>query len=255
MKIVLIHGLAGSARSFESLERALVSSGHACHSFDLIGFGTRMESGDDYSLEAFVEFIDQEIRSRFGEERVCVLGHSLGGVLALAWAGAHRKRCVGIILLNTHMATSSEELIDEANSRRLSWGSLMLNHPRFSRMACRLLCSLGLMRLLRPWKPRHITEPMFHDYTKHTWRSVSETFRHVYLSHPGIPLLKELRGMPVLNVYGTRAGGLERRIELEDVESVGVESGHYAFLEQPDIVVNEINAFLRRTMSVVVVPT
>lgn len=52
------------------------------------------------NLDAFIRDMDQ-LRATLGHEEMVVLGHSFGGVLALAYARAHPERTRGLILLDT----------------------------------------------------------------------------------------------------------------------------------------------------------
>lgn len=95
--LVLLHGWALNAGLFASLAPALARS-HRVHAVDLPGHGHSAPSGQG-SIGALVAMLDQA----FGDEAAPpdVLGWSLGGLLALAWARAHPRRVRRLVLVGT----------------------------------------------------------------------------------------------------------------------------------------------------------
>ena len=92
---------------------------------NLSGLGTRFElilvdprgTGDSdrprhrraYAIEDYVADLD-ELRVHLGQERMLLLGHSHGGVVAAAYAAAHPRRVEKLVLAST-LARFSEEQI------------------------------------------------------------------------------------------------------------------------------------------------
>lgn len=97
--IVLIHGLGGQLRNFTYALSALLSPHHRLILVDRPGSGYSTYQGDGKrSLAAqaamMVELIDQ-----LGLDRPLVVGHSLGGAIALAMALDHPGKIGGLALL------------------------------------------------------------------------------------------------------------------------------------------------------------
>ena len=102
MNIFLIHGLGGSGRYFGDLELRLKNIPRVrTYAPDLLGFGRNAERLGPFTLEIQLGHLTKEAKSTFGDDAVIVLGHSMGGVLAVEWAVQNPKRVKGIILLNT----------------------------------------------------------------------------------------------------------------------------------------------------------
>jgi proline iminopeptidase len=63
----------------------------------------------DVTMESEVEDLD-EIRRHLGLDRIAVMGHSWGGVLAMEYAARHPERISHLILLNTAPASREDAL-------------------------------------------------------------------------------------------------------------------------------------------------
>ncbi len=97
--IVLIHGLGGQLRNFTYALSELLSPHHRLILVDRPGSGYSTQQGDgDCGLAAqaamIVELIDQ-----LGLDKPLVVGHSLGGAVALAMALGHPGKIGGLALL------------------------------------------------------------------------------------------------------------------------------------------------------------
>ena len=64
------------------------------------GGSDRPASHEDYALEAYAGDVEA-VRARLGLERIDMLGHSHGGFVAMAWAGAHADRVGRLVLAST----------------------------------------------------------------------------------------------------------------------------------------------------------
>ena len=65
-----------------------------------------------YRLTAFMSDLE-ELRKLLGEEKVWVMGHSLGGWLAQEFAVRHSRSCAGLVLLNSTAAVDAEGRADQ----------------------------------------------------------------------------------------------------------------------------------------------
>lgn len=79
--VVLLHGGASDSRDWPPLMASLADH-FSFYAPDIIGFGQSQRNGDGYYLSDFIDFIEEFIIS-LGLERPCLIGHSLGGRLAL----------------------------------------------------------------------------------------------------------------------------------------------------------------------------
>jgi len=84
--LVLLHGLGDSSVGWRKVEGALRDAGFRVTVWDALGAGRSEKPGDgDYGLVAHAERLAQ-VLDRIGAKRVTLVGHSLGGALALLLA-------------------------------------------------------------------------------------------------------------------------------------------------------------------------
>ncbi|WP_249670542.1 MULTISPECIES: alpha/beta fold hydrolase [Cellulomonas] len=92
--IVLVHGTRTSSEIWSPQVRALQRSGHPTVAIDLPGHGSR--SDERFTLDGALAAIDDAVRSC--AQQPLLVGLSLGGYTALAYAGRHEERIAGIVL-------------------------------------------------------------------------------------------------------------------------------------------------------------
>ncbi|MBE9508290.1 MAG: alpha/beta fold hydrolase [Chloroflexi bacterium] len=88
--LLFIHGWLGSWRYWVPTMEEL-SCEHRTYALDLWGFGDSDKLSAYYSLEAYVELL-QEFLDQLGIRRVPIVGHALGGVVALLFAARFPER-------------------------------------------------------------------------------------------------------------------------------------------------------------------
>ena len=81
------------------------------------GRSQRLLSDEQLQLDHFLSDLD-ELRKLLGESSVWVMGHSLGGLLAQAFALRYPATCSGLILLSSSAAIDDNDLEDEAMRRQ-----------------------------------------------------------------------------------------------------------------------------------------
>jgi pimeloyl-ACP methyl ester carboxylesterase len=94
---LLIHGLGGFAESWRHTAAALSPYARVI-AVDLPGFGQSAKPRRAYTLDFFVQALDGLLQ-RLQVERVRLVGHSLGGAIAAAFALAHPDRVEGLVFL------------------------------------------------------------------------------------------------------------------------------------------------------------
>ena len=82
--ILLIHGIAGSSTTWRAVMPALAEH-YTVIAPDLLGHGQSAKPRGDYSLGAYASGI-RDLLAVLGEERVTLVGHSLGGGVAMQFA-------------------------------------------------------------------------------------------------------------------------------------------------------------------------
>ena len=82
--LLLLHGIAGSSRTWAAVGDALGEHAYVLAP-DMLGHGASAKPRGDYSLGAFASGA-RDLLLALGHERVTVVGHSLGGGIALQFA-------------------------------------------------------------------------------------------------------------------------------------------------------------------------
>jgi pimeloyl-ACP methyl ester carboxylesterase len=99
LPVVLVHSLAGNAGHWKAQLAHLRRTRRAL-ALDLRGHGgSDAPDGDDYAIEALADDVAAVVDGT-GLDRFALVGHSLGGGVALAYAGMHPGRVDRLLLLD-----------------------------------------------------------------------------------------------------------------------------------------------------------
>jgi pimeloyl-ACP methyl ester carboxylesterase len=97
--VLLIHGMAGSSRTWSEVLPALARR-FTVLAPDLLGHGESAKPRGDYSLGAFASGL-RDLLGVLGLERVTVVGQSLGGGVAMQLAYQHPELCERLMLVGS----------------------------------------------------------------------------------------------------------------------------------------------------------
>lgn len=97
--LVLIHGIGGDADDWAFCLDAL-SHSHRVIAVDLLGFGRSGKPHIDYTIAGFVEMLDRFLRP-LAIERATLVGHSLGGWIAAAYALNFSSKVEKLVLIDS----------------------------------------------------------------------------------------------------------------------------------------------------------
>jgi pimeloyl-ACP methyl ester carboxylesterase len=105
--LFLVHGVGASRRSWDGLITHLRSS-FRCIAYDLRGHGRTPKLSPPYSLADFVEDLER-LRRELGIEKAHFAGHSLGGMIAPAYAHRYGEHVLSLGLFSTAAFRSAED--------------------------------------------------------------------------------------------------------------------------------------------------
>jgi alpha-beta hydrolase superfamily lysophospholipase len=100
--LVIVHGLAEHSGRYDELVRRLVDQRYAVHALDHRGHGR--SSGRRAMIDRFKFLVDDlacliaDVRKQHGDARIVLLGHSMGGAIALDYALAHADALSALVL-------------------------------------------------------------------------------------------------------------------------------------------------------------
>lgn len=125
---IMIHGLAASLHDWDDLIPALAGNGHACYALDLLGHGDSQKPDErayqmDWIFEHFFNWVD----SLHLSEPAILIGHSLGGYVALEYARRLSAATRGLILVDPFYSHSQLPLLLRQTYRHTNLGRLAVN--------------------------------------------------------------------------------------------------------------------------------
>jgi pimeloyl-ACP methyl ester carboxylesterase len=97
--LLLIHGITSSSVSWDPVIPALAQHAHVIAP-DLLGHGDSDKPRTDYSLGAFASGL-RDLLEHLGHERVTIVGHSLGGGVAMQFAYQYLEYCHRLVLVSS----------------------------------------------------------------------------------------------------------------------------------------------------------
>jgi pimeloyl-ACP methyl ester carboxylesterase len=97
--LVLLHGIANSSETWERVAGALAGRFRLIAP-DLLGHGESATPRGDYSLGAHASGV-RDVLTALGYDRVTVIGHSLGGGIAMQFAYQFPERCERMVLVSS----------------------------------------------------------------------------------------------------------------------------------------------------------
>jgi len=101
LPVILIHGLAASLHDWDDLIPELAQNGYASYALDLLGHGESPKPDfQAYRMDWIFEHFEHWMRSLRLTEPAVLIGHSLGGYVALQYARHVSAWTRGLILVN-----------------------------------------------------------------------------------------------------------------------------------------------------------
>jgi pimeloyl-ACP methyl ester carboxylesterase len=261
--VLMIHGLI-SDRSTWDVEIAALDGGHRIVAPDLFGHGSsadpagaRHERPKDYSLGGHAAAL-RDLLDELGLRTVTVVGHSLGGGVAMELAYLFPERVNGLVLVSSGgLGSDLSPALRAATLPGSDW-VLPLIGSDWARYCGDT--ALGLMqRIGLPWVSASTTAAWtgmatFSDAVKRraflaTTRSMIG-FRGQTIS--ALPLLEQLADRPILVVWGGRdrlipaahAASVKELLPDSMIE-IFARAGHFPHLDEPDRFHRVLTTFLR----------
>jgi pimeloyl-ACP methyl ester carboxylesterase len=255
--VVLIHGMLNSSSHWQSVALNLASD-YTVIAPDLIGHGDSAAPRGDYSLGAHAASI-RDLLAAIGVDRATVVGHSLGGGVAMQFFYQFPQRVERLVLVSS--GGLGREVSPLLRTAALPGMSLLLSatiHERLLaglRLAGRRLRERGagagvyLQAIARALSP--LENAPARAAFLHTLRSVIDVHGQRVSATDRLYLLET---MPTMIVWGERDHTIPLRHGREANEAIphcrlhtlpGV--AHFPHLEDPDGLAELLRAFMRET--------
>jgi len=105
--VIMIHGIAASLHDWDDLIPVLTENGYASYALDLLGHGESPKPGSrTYQMDWVVDHFVNWITSLRLTEPAVIIGHSLGGYIALEYARRFSAWTRGLILVSPFYSRS-----------------------------------------------------------------------------------------------------------------------------------------------------
>jgi pimeloyl-ACP methyl ester carboxylesterase len=144
--VVLIHGVAGRAAQWMQVIELLAQS-HTVVAPDLLGHGESAKPRGDYSLGAHASGI-RDLLVGLKIERASIVGHSLGGGIAMQFAYQFPERCERLVLVSSGgLGEDVHSLLRAATLPGSEFVLPLVAHPRVLALAAALPRALGRLGL------------------------------------------------------------------------------------------------------------
>ena len=119
--VIVIHGGPGMDQGYLLPGMAALAKKHHVVFYDQLGCGRSTATVIDEShitINSFVEDIET-LRQALKFEKVTIVGHSWGGMLAMYYAVKYPKNIKKLVLMNTVTSAGMEEFLDEVEKRTM----------------------------------------------------------------------------------------------------------------------------------------
>jgi pimeloyl-ACP methyl ester carboxylesterase len=97
--LLLVHGITSSSATWDPVIPVLAEHAHVIAP-DLLGHGESDKPSADYSLGGLASML-RDLLERLGIDRATVVGHSLGGGIAMQFAYQHYEHCDRLVLISS----------------------------------------------------------------------------------------------------------------------------------------------------------
>lgn len=256
--IVILHGGPGMEHGYFLPHMKPLANTHKLIFFDQRACGRSSADVDSASMTMaqFVEDIDA-VRTHFGIEKMNLLGHSWGGLLAMWYAKTYPDRLKSLILVNSIGASRefTAQAFETMNSRISDTDKIhrekIMRSEAFQRGDSAAMLELYRFSFAQSFYRRELLDSLRLRITSDALER-QQLLTGLYPDLTDYDLHDALRAVwcPVLILHGaydaTPAEALSKvAMHLPDARMVAVpQCGHWAFIEQPEMFFREVNAFL-----------
>lgn len=105
--VVLLHGFCEDSRMWEDFSQDLVEEKYRVITIDLPGFG-QSAVWPDVRIADMAEAVDAVLKE-LKQDKVIMIGHSMGGYVSLAYAEKYPEKLIGLGLFHSHPYADSED--------------------------------------------------------------------------------------------------------------------------------------------------
>ncbi|MEQ8486748.1 MAG: alpha/beta hydrolase [Pseudomonadales bacterium] len=233
--LVFVPGLGGTTRYWAS-RLGFLEERYRIVLIDVLGFGESPRPWLRYSVARHIEALADALAA-YGP--ATIVGHSLGALLAIAYAAHYPHRTDGLVLIGMPCFASQRDAYAYYRHGPIRAGFLVTN-VLLTAVTC--IVTRRLLGRLLPYLIRHVPREVAEDLVKHNWRSSTSSLWEVVYRYDAMHDLEHLSASTaVLFIHGSRdvmapvaaiehAAARHSRWRLK----VFPESDHHPFLREPE---------------------
>ncbi len=238
--VLLLHGFLEDLTMWDDLTREFSKKNRVVR-IDLLGHGLTENQGEVHSMEDQAEMV-KTVLEELKIDRYAVIGHSMGGYIALARAELYPRDLTGLVLMNS---TSLPDSADKKRNRDRAVEAVKNNHKSFVRIA--------IPGLFAP-ENRDRFAARVKEVTEVALRIPPEG---IVAALKGMKIRKNRSGIfkngkyPKLMIIGRQDPALDLetlipQTEFPGVETVTFDDGHMSHIENRDELKQNLLQFLER---------
>ncbi len=241
--VVLLHGLTGTHEYFSRLADTLAKR-NLVIAPDLLGFGRSAWPDIAYTVDEHLSALEKVLP----KEPFVLVGHSMGSLLALAFARQHPERVAGLILISPP-SIQDRAALGKILKAESAIESLMDLDNFWAPLVCNLHEVLGGFSYYayRPFVAETIPDAVVMAATQHRWASYNGSLEKVVFKLRATTILPEVT-VPILIIIGDRDGYVNQlKLRAIAPNTAVFKGGHNILWEQPDQVISAVEKFVEKS--------
>jgi pimeloyl-ACP methyl ester carboxylesterase len=240
--LLMLHSYWGSQRLFDRLAHSL-SGNRTVIRIDLPGHGNSGNPPSHYSFESFAVVMNELLIRLNIHEKVSILGHSMGGYAALAFAATYSEKITSLLLIHSPVRAADIKSIKlrEREARLLSKGKkdLLLQATIPSNFAPGNLAKMDL-----------VLDSLMQTSSQVSLEAALLTIQAINQRRDYLSILNQVH-YPVLIIIGKYDNVYNADDQLCDAGQIPTaevlflnHSGHLGFLEEEELVMIRLREFI-----------
>ncbi|RME72424.1 MAG: alpha/beta hydrolase [Chloroflexi bacterium] len=238
--VVLLHGWLGSWGYWLNTMEALKNQ-YRCYALDFWGFGESGKRRTTYQVSDFVDLVEQ-FMDRLGIDAAPVVGHSMGGTVAMSLAINRPERVKRVVAVGSPVVGGSLHLF--LRLAGVPWiAAIVWNMPTALKLGIKLFSPY----IVKDWQEWY--EMITRDISRATLESFFTSIHSLHKTDLRAQLARVQ--CPVMGIYGVRdnvvnpnqADLIKEIAPLARVRMM-TDSGHFPMLDEPEAFNEQLAAFL-----------